>query len=169
MSEKKTASPVRSEYKKSAGRKPADKKMIALSGIRTRKLIRAAEAARQNAYAPYSHYTVGAALLAEDGTVFTGCNVENASYGVTCCAERNALFHAAAEGVRSFTAVAIAAGPENMTGKTVSSPCGVCRQALREFCDPKYFQVILARTETDYQIVTLENLLPFSFGPEWLN
>ena len=152
-----------------AAKKPAVKKMTALSGVRTRKLIRTAMAAREKAYAPYSHYTVGAAILAADGTVFTGCNVENASYGVTCCAEQNALFHAVAEGVRSFTAIAIVAGPENLYNETFSTPCGICRQALREFCDPRLFQVIMARSETDYELVTLENLLPRSFGPEWLS
>ena len=149
--------------------KKAEKKMVALSGVRTRKLIRTAAAARKQAYAPYSHYTVGAALLSADGTVFTGCNVENASYGATICAEQNALFHAVAEGARSFTAIAIIAGPENLDGSASPTPCGICRQALREFCDPRYFQVILARSETDYSLMTLENLLPLSFGPENLS
>ena len=90
------------------------------------RLITAAQAARRNAYAPYSHFTVGAALLAQDGTIYTGCNVENASYGLSICAERNAVFHAVASGTRDFLAVAVAT--EN--GVT---PCGACRQVLAEF------------------------------------
>ncbi len=155
-------------------------------------LIRRAREAQANAYTPYSHYRVGAALLCGDGTVVKGCNIENASYGATNCAERTALFAAVAEGKRSFVCLALVAGPESesagsrgeegtMTEKGEAkagekenkesaarypSPCGICRQALREFVNPSGFPIIMARTETDYRIRTLEELLPDSFGPE---
>ena len=131
-------------------------------------LIHAALEARQRAYAPYSRYLVGAALLCEDGTVFTGCNIENASYGATICAERTALFSAVAAGQRRFRTIAIVSGPEE-TGDVLlpwPSPCGICRQALREFTDPAEFAVILARSEEIYRTCTLEQLLPESFGPD---
>ncbi len=143
-------------------------------------LITAAEMARGNAYAPYSNYLVGAALLCDDGNIITGCNVENASFGATNCAERNALFAAIGEGYRAFRAIGIVAGPENesyvrggsyqgdLKDLDYPSPCGICRQALREFVSPKEFQVILAKTVNDYRILTLEQLLPESFGPEFL-
>ncbi|MBP3735847.1 MAG: cytidine deaminase [Lachnospiraceae bacterium] len=153
---------------KAAAAGKADK-LHPLSSTVTRRLIRAAIKARGAAYAPYSEYTVGAALLSADGTVITGCNVENASYGATCCAERNALFHAVAEGHRSFRAIAIAAGKSGEDAEEYASPCGICRQALREFTDPKAFQIILVKTADEYRTVTLEKLLPYSFGPEWLD
>ncbi len=133
-------------------------------------LIQAALSAREQAYAPYSGYLVGAALLCADGTVVTGCNVENASYGATNCAERTAVFKAVSEGKRSFTAIAIAGGPSSAGGTSgsldLAYPCGVCRQVLREFCDPAQMTVIVCRSTEDYVIHTLEELLPNSFGPE---
>lgn len=132
-------------------------------------LIREAGKARENAYAPYSNYMVGAALIAEDGSITRGCNVENASYGATVCAERNAVFSAVAKGQRRFLAIALVAGPKDADlPAEYPSPCGICRQVLREFCDPREFCVIMARTEEDYRIMTLEELLPESFGPEFL-
>lgn len=129
-----------------------------------RKLYRLAEEARKNAYAPYSGFAVGAALLAESGKIYTGCNVENASYGATCCAERNAIFHAAAEGERSLIAIAIAGGPKD--GETQNCPpCGICRQVMLEFAkDPAEFQIILkGEKEEEPDIYTLEELLPHHF------
>jgi len=138
-----------------------------LSEQTIRHLVSAAQEARERAYAPYSHYKVGAALLSADGETYLGCNIENASYPVTMCAERCALFTAAAQGVRAFTAIAVVAGHENEgTGAAWPSPCGMCRQALREFADPGSFFVILAKSPEEYRVLTLEELLPESFGPE---
>lgn len=146
-----------------------------LSEKTIRGLIRQANQARDNAYTPYSHYRVGAALLCADGDVVKGCNIENASYGATNCAERTAVFAAVAQGKRAFTALALVAGPEEeMTGDgqqgqeevRYPSPCGICRQVLREFVSPKDFVIIMAKSETDYRIRTLEELLPESFGLE---
>ena len=123
---------------------------------------------RERSYAPYSHFRVGAALLAKDGTVFTGCNIENASYGACNCAERTAFFKAVSEGVKQFAAIAIAGGPEGAEKLDFCPPCGICRQVMREFCDPSHMKVLIARSETDYKEMTLEELLPESFGPEML-
>jgi cytidine deaminase len=122
-------------------------------------LLGAAVVASRKAYAPYSKFHVGAALLAEDGEVFTGCNVENASYGLTICAERNAVFHAVARGTKTFKAVAIVAN-----GKAIPFPCGACRQVLAEFCGPKTV-VLIAGVEavTQFQKSTLGALLPKTF------
>lgn len=119
------------------------------------------------AYAPYSHYHVGAALLAGDGRIFTGCNIENASYGASMCAERTAFFKAVSEGAGDFSAICIAGGPDgNVTD--YAPPCGICRQVMREFCSPDTFRVILAKNREEYRIFTLKDLLPMSFGPEKL-
>ena len=120
------------------------------------RLIAAAMAARRMAYAPYSGFAVGAALLAADGQVTTGCNVENASYGLGVCAERNAIFHAVAEGVRDFVAVAV------VTENGVT-PCGACRQVLAEF-NPDMV-VIVGDTAGNRRVYTLRQLLPDAFGP----
>ena len=123
--------------------------------------------ARAAAYAPYSRFAVGAALLAEDGTVYTGCNVENASYGVSCCAERNALFHAVSSGARRFAGIAVAGAPAQEgfdTPQQKCPPCGVCRQALFEFCGPQ-LPVVLALGAGDWETHTLGELLPHGFGP----
>ena len=117
---------------------------------------RAIEMAKM-AYAPYSHFRVGAAVLADSGKVYGGANVENASYGATICAERNAVAAAVNAGERKLKAIAVTA-----------TPCGMCRQVMREFCDPKTFKVIVAKTADDYRVFTLEELLPESFGPEHL-
>ena len=133
-------------------------------------LIRAAFHARKQAYAPYSNYRVGAALLTEDGTVYEGCNIENATYGATNCAERTAAFKAVSEGHRKFRMIAIVGGPDAMESDfpDYAYPCGICRQVLREFSNPKELIVLVARSETDVVEHTLEELLPSSFGPEML-
>ena len=128
-------------------------------------LIRAVFAARRFAYTPYSHFKVGAALLARNGQVFTGCNIESASYSPTNCAERTALFKAVSEGVTEFSAIAIVGSREGEVNRIVTSPCGVCRQALFEFCGPD-LTVIMARSEEDYLETTLGELLPYGFGPK---
>ena len=130
-----------------------------------KELIRAAFRARTFAYTPYSHFKVGAALLAKDGRVFTGCNIENAGYTPTNCAERTALFKAVSEGVTEFSAIAIVGSREGEVNRIVTSPCGVCRQALFEFCGPD-LTVIMARSEEDYLETTLGELLPYGFGPK---
>ena len=122
-----------------------------------RDLIERAMEMAKMAYAPYSHFRVGAAVLAESGKVYGGANVENASYGATVCAERSAIFAAVNAGERKLKAIAVTA-----------TPCGVCRQVMREFCDPKAFKVIVAKSADDYRAFTLEELLPESFGPEHL-
>ncbi len=126
----------------------------------------AREAAKQ-AYCPYSRCTVGAALLTADGRVYTGCNIENAAYGATVCAERVAVFKAVSDGCREFAALAVAGGRDgNLSG--LYPPCGTCRQVLREFCPPT-MPVLLVTGESTCQETTLGELLPLSFGPEQVN
>lgn len=132
-------------------------------------LISRAQKARERAYAPYSGFSVGAALLAKDGGVFEGCNIENASYTPTVCAERTAFFKAISAGTRAFAAIAIVGGPKDEKRGKLCPPCGVCRQVMREFCDPDTFRVILAADEEHYRTVLLKDLLPMSFGPEDLD
>lgn len=129
-----------------------------------RALIRAAIAAREQAYAPYSHFQVGAALLAVDGSIYTGCNIENAAYTPSNCAERTAFFKAVSEGKRQFSAIAIVAGRE-AGALCTTSPCGVCRQVMMEFCDPRTFRLLLATSPETYESFTLEQLFPAGFGP----
>ena len=131
------------------------------------KLIKMAMDNQKNSYAPYSHYNVSAAALMGSGKIYLGVNVENASYPAGICAERNAIFHAVQEGERQLVAIAIVGGP-NYSIKDYCAPCGVCRQVMREFCNPKEMQVIFAKSPTDYKGMTLEELLPESFGPEAL-
>ncbi len=126
-------------------------------------LIREAYEAKENSYAPYSGFHVGAALLSSDGAIYRGCNIENAAYSPTNCAERTAFFKAVSEGVREFKAIAIAGDAQDYL-----APCGVCRQVMAEFCDAEKFQIILARSLTDYKIFTLAELLPELFGPKSL-
>ena len=129
-----------------------------------RELFRAAMEMTRRSYAPFSKFRVGAALLAKDGTVYTGCNVENSSFGGTICAERTAFFKAVSEGVKDFEAIAVVGG-QNGVLTELTAPCGVCRQVMMEFCDPKTFQIILAVDKKNYKIMTLEELLPMGFGP----
>lgn len=137
-----------------------------LSREKIQELITAAIKARQRSYSPYSHYQVGAALLAEDGQVITGCNIENAAYGPSNCAERTAFFKAVSDGIRDFQAIAIVGSPEGEVLTQYAYPCGVCRQVMREFCDPAAFQIIVAQSVEDYRVMTLRELLPEGFGPE---
>ena len=127
-------------------------------------LIHEASEARKRAYAPYSGFMVGAALLSSSGKIYHGCNIENASYPATNCAERTAFFKAVSEGVKEFEAIAVVGG-QNGVLKEITAPCGVCRQVMMEFCDPKEFKIILAVDKETYKIMTLEELLPMGFGP----
>ena len=126
-------------------------------------LVALAREARSRSYCPYSAYAVGAALLCEDGTVYQGCNVENAAYGPSVCAERVAVFKAVSEGKRSFAAIAVAGGRAGEEPAGIFPPCGVCRQVLREFCSPE-LPVYLATAEGDFEGHTLGELLPLSFS-----
>ena len=132
-----------------------------------KQLIREALDCLVNSYAPYSGYNVAAAVLCSSGKIYTGVNVENASYPAGICAERNAISHAVACGEKEITAIAIAGGA-NYCASDYCPPCGICRQVMREFCDPEKLTVIFARSETDYKEMTLEQLLPESFGPQML-
>lgn len=127
---------------------------------------------RRFSYAPYSKFHVGAALLAEDGMVYTGCNIENSSYGATNCAERTAFFKAVSDGAHSFRAIAIAGGMEAPDGsleqQTIAPPCGICRQVMSEFCGPD-FEIVLLGEDGNPQIHTLSELLPLSFSKDKLN
>ena len=128
-------------------------------------LLQQAVKARENAYTPYSRFRVGAALEGESGTVYLGCNVENAAFGPTNCAERTAFFKAVYDGHRDFVSIAVCGGKDGIiTG--AFPPCGVCRQVMREFCDPEQFRIILGTCEEDLKHYTLSQLLPESFGPE---
>lgn len=115
-------------------------------------------------YTPYSGLKVGAALLTKKGEIYTGCNIENASYTPTNCAERTAIFKAVSEGVRDFQAICIVGGKNGVLTE-YAAPCGVCRQVMMEFCDPETFQIILAVDKEKYDIFTLNELLPLGFGP----
>ena len=123
-------------------------------------LMEQSKIARETAYVPYSKFAVGAALLAEDGTVFHGCNIENASYGLTNCAERTAIFKAVSQGVKTFSSIAIVADTEGPC-----SPCGACRQVIAEFCKPD-MPVYLTNLKGDVLETTVEKLLPGAFSPE---
>ena len=128
------------------------------------KLIDTAIEQLKFSYTPYSNFKVGAALLAKNGEIFTGYNIENASYTPTNCAERTAFFKAVSEGVREFRAICIVGGKDGKLTE-YTAPCGVCRQVMMEFCDPKTFQIILAVDKERYEIYTLEELMPLGFGP----
>ena len=127
-----------------------------------RQLINLAVQASRNAYVPYSHFAVGAALECRDGTVFTGCNVENAALGSTICAERTAIYKAVSEGRRDFQAIAIAGGPEGGE-PALTAPCGVCRQVMAEFCDPETFRIVLMNGDGEIRDYLLKELLPLGF------
>lgn len=115
-------------------------------------------------YTPYSHFKVGVALLTKDGKLYTGCNIENAAYTPTNCAERTAFFKAVSEGEREFQAICIVGGKDGVLTE-YAAPCGVCRQVMMEFCNPETFQIILATGREQYEIFTLKELLPLGFGP----
>lgn len=130
----------------------------------TSQLIETAIEQLKYSYTPYSGFKVGAALLAKNGTVYTGCNIENAAYTPTNCAERTAFFKAVSEGVKEFDAICIVGGKDGVLTE-YAPPCGVCRQVMMEFCDPEEFQIILATDVEHYDIYTLKELLPLGFGP----
>ncbi len=134
-------------------------------------MIREATGILRNSYAPYSHYNVAAAVLMSSGKIYTGVNIESSLLSNTICAERNAIFHAAAQGERRIIAVAVVGGmnsqdAEDLISQDYCTPCGVCRQVMRDFADPDEMTVICAKSETDYREWTLGQLLPESFGPE---
>ena len=132
-----------------------------------KELISQALEARRYAYAPYSHFSVGAALLCADGRVFKGCNIENAAFSPSMCAERTAFAKAISDGYGDFTAIAIVGAPSDSKGTDICTPCGVCRQVMREFCQQD-FQIICAKTDETEEIIeqkvfTLAEMLPESF------
>lgn len=128
-----------------------------------RELIEAAARARKMSYSPYSGFAVGAALLCEDGSVFTGCNIENSAFSPTNCAERTAFFKAVSEGRRDFAKIAVVGGRADLaTPEYCCPPCGVCRQVMKEFCKPD-FEIIMAKSGDEYKNMTLSELLPASF------
>lgn len=128
-------------------------------------LIRCAIDMLKFSYAPYSHFKVGAALLAKNGKVYGGCNIENVAFSPSNCAERTAFFRAIAEGVKEFDAIAIVGGKDGEL-TDYCAPCGVCRQVMSEFCSPSEFKIVLAVSETDFKIYTLSELLPLGFDAE---
>lgn len=150
--------------------------MVELSEDQCRILCRSAIKSRTRSYSPYSRFAVGAALLCADGTIYTGCNIENAAYTPSICAERTAFSKAVSDGQHHFSAIAIAGGPQVIPSAPYNEteglllpecpPCGVCRQVMMEFCNPDNFRILLARSEDQYRICTLKELLPLGFGPE---
>ncbi|MBP5159324.1 MAG: cytidine deaminase [Lachnospiraceae bacterium] len=135
-----------------------------ISDLKCRELIRAAREMLKYSYVPYSHFHVGAALMTKAGKIYRGCNIENASYGATNCAERTAFFKAVSEGEREFLAIAIVGGHEGRV-EDFCPPCGICRQVMAEFCDLDNFYVILSRSEEDYWVYPLSEILPMAFTP----
>lgn len=125
-------------------------------------MIRRALEARENSYAPYSGFKVGACLRDRNGNLYTGCNIENAAFTPTNCAERTAFFKAVSEGVKEFDSIAIVGGSGEIND--FCPPCGVCLQVMMEFCNPPDFKIILAKPENNYKIMTLKDLLPEGFG-----
>ena len=128
-------------------------------------LARLALEAREHAYIPYSGFAVGAALLCADGSIYQGCNIENAAYTPSNCAERTAFFKAVYDGKRAFDCIAVAGGKAGEAPDQYCAPCGVCRQVMMEFCDPETFEIILVRSAEDCRILKLKELLPHGFGP----
>ena len=131
-----------------------------------KELVSLALKAREMSYSPYSNFAVGAALLTKSGKVYLGCNIENAGYTPTNCAERTAFCKAVSEGEREFSKIAIVGGKVGEKIEKYAYPCGVCRQVMREFCDVETFEVISALNEDVYQKNLLKELLPYGFGPE---
>lgn len=127
-------------------------------------LIRMAKKAMEQAYAPYSGFKVGAALLTKEGKVYPGCNIENASFTPTNCAERTAFFEAVRAGERNFEAIAVVGGKNGVIAD-ICPPCGVCRQVMQEFCGPD-FMIYMGRADDSYEAVRLDRLLPFGFQAE---
>lgn len=132
-------------------------------------LVQLAFDAREHAYTPYSHWSVGAALLCADGTVYQGCNIENAAYTPSNCAERTAFFKAVYDGQRDFAAIAVVGGPQGQPAPEVCAPCGVCRQVMQEFCDPDSFRIVLGVSDGEPKVYLLRDMLPEGFGPSNLS
>ena len=132
-------------------------------------LISEAKKARQLAYAPYSGFYVGAALLTKSGKIYTGCNIESAAQTPTCCAERVAFFKAVSEGEHKFRAIAVLGGKKSSKISKLCAPCGVCRQVMQEFCDENEFEIILSGRKEKAKIFKLKELLPLGFGADDLN
>ena len=130
--------------------------------MENKELVREALEARKQSYCPYSSFAVGAALLCGDGTIFRGCNIENAAYPATNCAERTAFFKAVSEGVREFTAICIVGGKDGVP-EGLTAPCGVCRQVMAEFCDPETFRIVLMNGDGEIRDYLLKELLPLGF------
>lgn len=128
-------------------------------------LILEAKKARERAYAPYSNFQVGAALLTKSGKIYHGCNIENAAYTPANCAERTAFFRAVYDGEREFEKIAVVGGVKGTAADELCAPCGVCRQVMMEFCDPDTFQIILADGKGRYVRYSLKEMLPYGFGP----
>ncbi len=141
---------------------PSRKGMV----IDMERLIHSALMARERAYCPYSGFAVGAALLAKNGSVYTGCNVENAAFSPSCCAERTAFFKAVSEGVKEFERIAIVAQNVKEGKIEKATPCGVCLQVMLEFCDPDAFEVVTALSVKEYEAYRLRELLPHGFQRE---
>lgn len=131
-------------------------------------LILEAKKARLQAYAPYSNHRVGAALLTKSGKVYHGCNIENAGYSPTVCAERTAFFKAVYDGEREFEKIAVVGGIDDARIDNLCAPCGVCRQVMMEFCDPDTFKIVMANGEAGCLEILLKDLLPYGFGPSSL-
>ncbi len=131
---------------------------------RIEEMIDLAIAQLKYSYTPYSGFKVGAALLTAEGKFYTGCNIENAAYSPTNCAERTAFFKAVSEGERDFRAICIVGGKDGVLTE-YAAPCGVCRQVMMEFCNPDTFQIILATGKEQYEVFSLRELLPLGFGP----
>ena len=129
------------------------------------KMIELAMKQLQFSYTPYSGFKVGAALLTKSGKIYTGCNIENAAYTPTNCAERTAFFKAVSEGEREFQAICVVGGKDGVL-TDYAAPCGVCRQVMMEFCDPEEFEIILATGKEDYKTWKLKELMPLGFGPD---
>lgn len=140
-----------------------------MKNIPVEELIKSAMEARKKAYAPYSHFQVGAAVLTNELRIYTGCNIENAAYSTGICAERTAIAKAVSEGWRKLRAIAIAGGPEGKTISQYAFPCGMCRQVMAEFSDAENFFIIVAKNTQDYKVYLQNQLLPESFLPEQLN
>lgn len=127
-------------------------------------LLKSLEAQKMS-YSPYSNFQVGAALLCENGKIFTGCNVENVAFSPTNCAERTAIFKAVSEGIRDFSAIAVVGNPLGKEKeRTFVAPCGVCLQVMTEFCNPNTFKIILVKSETEFETHLLKEMLPFAFS-----
>ena len=133
-----------------------------------KELINLAIDSKKSSYSPYSKFKVGSALLTKNGKIYTGCNIESASYSPTNCAERTAFFKAVSEGERDFAAIAIAGGYDDENAD-YCYPCGVCRQVMVEFCNVETFKVIIVKNTNDYKEYLLKDIFPYSFGPSNLN